>query len=388
MLQTEQIELGRKIFSYMDNGETARAAEPFANPVRDYISLEQAAAERQKFFRDGPIIVALTGDLPRPGDFITNDLTGQPILVVRGKDGVVRAFLNVCRHRGAPLAGADVSGGCKRAGNAFVCPYHGWTYALDGSLVGVTESKWFGDIDKAQHGLRPLPVAEKYGFIWVRPGGGAAIDPDAVLGDMAPEMAAYGYEGYVHYETRTLRQAMNWKLVVGTFLEGYHLKFLHRNTVGPLLRGTNATFDGYGPNLRMALPRTTFDQLRQQPEDKWNVLTHLAIVYVLFPNIVLVWQGDHMETWRIYPAGNGADECVMHASLYIPEPVADDKMRRHWDRNMKLLLDTVEVEDFPLGENIQRGFHSGAQEHLLFGRNEPALAHYHRSIHQALGLAA
>jgi hypothetical protein len=115
------------------------------------------------------------------------------------------------------------------------------------------------------------------------------------------------------------------------------------------------------------------------------VLKHVAIVYELFPNTVLVWQGDHMETWRVFP-GKTPDESVMHASLYIPEPAATDKAKRHWDRNMKLLLDTVEKEDFPLGEDMQRGFHSDAQDHLLFGRNEPALAHFHRSVHEALGL--
>ena len=91
-------------------------------------------------------------------------------------------------------------------------------------------------------------------------------------------------------------------------------------------------------------------------------------------------------TWRVFPANDSADEARMHVSLYTPEPTLTESARRHWDRNMDLLLDTVESEDFPIGEDIQRGFHSGAQEHITFGRNEPALGHYHGAIKAALGI--
>jgi phenylpropionate dioxygenase-like ring-hydroxylating dioxygenase large terminal subunit len=385
MEHATQVELGRTLFTYIDKGEQARSAAPFANPVRDYICRDQAGRERDLLFRDHPLILGMTADLPNPGDFFTNDFTGRPILVVRGKDGKVNAFLNVCRHRGAKLATADLAQGCARTGGSFTCPYHGWAYGLDGRLLGVREADAFGEVDRSTHGLRRLAAVERNGFIWVRPGGEEPFDPDALLGTLAPEMAAYRFERYSHYETRTLRRAMNWKLVIGTFLEGYHIKVLHRNTISSLLLGAQTSFDPYGRNLRMAVPRAGFETLRETPEHEWDVLKHTAVVYELFPNTVLVWQGDHMETWRVFP-GNTPDESVMHASLYIPEPALTDKAKRHWDRNMKLLLDTVEKEDFPLGEDMQRGFHSGAQDRLLFGRNEPALAHFHRSVHEALGL--
>lgn len=385
MEHATQVELARTMFSYIDKGEQARSASPFANPVRDYICPNQAAHERDLLFREHPLILGMTADLPKVGDFFTNDFTGRPILVVRDKDGKVNAFLNVCRHRGAKLATADLAQGCARAGASFVCPYHGWAYGLDGQLLGVRDAEAFGDVDRGTHGLRRLAAVERHGFIWVRPGGDTPFDPDTILGDLTPEFAAYGFERYSHYETRTLRRAMNWKLVIGTFLEGYHIKVLHRNTIAPLILGAHTTFDAYGRHGRMAVPRPGLAALREMPERDWDVLRHTAVVYALFPNTVLVWQGDHMETWRVFP-GASPDESVMHASLYIPEPALTDKAKRHWDRNMKILLDTVEQEDFPLGENMQRGFHSGAQDHLLFGRNEPALAHFHRSVHQALGL--
>ena len=269
----------------------------------------------------------------------------------------------------------------------FVCPYHAWTYGRDGHLIGITEEKIFGPIDKASHGLRRLPVAERDGLIWVSAAPDGSIDIDRLLDGLAPEIAAYGFERYVHFETRVLRQKMNWKLVIDTFLEGYHIQVLHKNTVAPILHGTTIDFQHYGPNIRMTLPRKSITELRGLPEAQWDVLRHTAIVYILFPNVVLIWQGDHIETWRVYPAGNGTDEAVMHVSLYAPAPVTTEKSRQYWAKNMDLLLRTVELEDFPLGEDIQRGFHSGAQDHITFGRNEPCLAHYHRSIKQALQLA-
>ena len=110
----------------------------------------------------------------------------------------------------------------------------------------------------------------------------------------------------------------------------------------------------------------------------------LAAIYVLFPNTVFIMQGDHVETWHMFPAGDGTDESVMYVSLYTPEPAASDSARRHWDRNMDLLINTVEKEDFPLAEGVQRGFYSGAQDAIVFGRNEPALQHFHKSVKSAL----
>jgi phenylpropionate dioxygenase-like ring-hydroxylating dioxygenase large terminal subunit len=382
MRQEMQIELGRQLLSALDERRTALAKTIYQNPVGDYTSAGQVELEGRRFFRESPLVMGLSGDLPQPGDFITNDLASVPILLVRRDDGQVSAFLNVCRHRGTKVAE-----GCGKGQKTFVCPYHGWSYGRDGRLLGITDNRAFGEIDRHSHGLRPLPVKEEHGLIWVWPSPGeASIEPDRLLGGLAPELASYGLGHYAHYETRILHRRMNWKLVVDTFLEAYHVPILHRNTIAPLINGKATVFDPHNGNLRMVVPRTTIDELRALPEDRWQLLKHIAVIYVLFPNVVLVWQGDHVETWRVYPAGNGADESAMHVSLYTPEPAVTGKAREHWTKNMDLLLRTVEQEDFPLAEAMQRGFRSGAQDHIKFGRNEPALAHYHQAVHAALGL--
>ena len=223
-------------------------------------------------------------------------------------------------------------------------------------------------------------MIEKHGLIWVRPSPGDRLAIELELGGLEADMAAYGFDGFHHYETRTLQKRMNWKLVVDTFLETYHVNVLHRNTIASIIQSNLGAFDGFGPNLRLIAARDNFDELRQMSEADWDLIPYSAIVYILFPNTVFLMQRDHLETWRVYPASDRVDQCRMYVSLYTPEPALTESAKRHWNANMDLLLATVEGEDFPLIEGIQQGFQSGAQDCITFGRNEPALAHYHKAI--------
>ena len=225
-------------------------------------------------------------------------------------------------------------------------------------------------------------------MIWLSPTPRAQFDLDALLGGLECDFASYRLETYHHYETRVLRRQINWKVVVDTFLESYHLAALHQRTVHPILYSNLGTFDAFRRNLRSVFARRTIGELQEMPEAEWNLIPYSAIIYVLFPNTVFIMQGDHVETWHVFPAGDGTDQSVMYVSLYTPEPALTDSAKRHWDRNFDLLMATVEKEDFPLSEGMQRGFHSGAQDEVLFGRNEPALQHFHKSVKAALAEAA
>jgi phenylpropionate dioxygenase-like ring-hydroxylating dioxygenase large terminal subunit len=384
MRRPEQIAEAKKLLAHLSNRTTALADAIYRNPVKDYTCPLQAARERETFFRDGPINIGLSALLPQAGDWMTHDYTGVPILIVRRADESLGAFLNVCRHRGARLAegcgtGKSGSGGAR----SFSCPYHGWTYGLDGSLVARPEEASFAAAERATHGLRMLPVVEKYGMIWVGPNPDRPLAVDTLLDGVADDLAAFGLGSYHHYETRVLSREMNWKLAVDTFCETYHLAYLHPDTVSPLFHNNRANFAAFGRNHRMIAARRTLDELRDQPEDAWDFFAHSAIIYVLFPNTVFLFQRDHVETWHIFP-GERVDSCTMYVSLYIPEPAVSDSAKRHWDNNFNLLMATVESQDFPTCEGMQRGFPSGAQESIVFGRNEPALQHFHRSIAAAL----
>jgi phenylpropionate dioxygenase-like ring-hydroxylating dioxygenase large terminal subunit len=237
----------------------------------------------------------------------------MPLLLVRQLDGSLRAFLNVCRHRGARLANG--TGGGVRD---LICPYHGWCYGIDGKLLVRPDERSFAEIDKSARGLCELMAVEKYGMIWVSPTPTLHFDVDALLGGLERDLVAYGFGSYCHYETRVLQRRMNWKLVVDTFLETYHLSALHPNTVHPIFYANIGTFDAFGRNLRMIAARRTIEKLRELPESEWNLIPYSLIIYVLFPNTVFVMQGDHLETWHVYPFGDAPDESVMYTSLYTP----------------------------------------------------------------------
>jgi phenylpropionate dioxygenase-like ring-hydroxylating dioxygenase large terminal subunit len=194
------------------------------------------------------------------------------------------------------------------------------------------------------------------------------------------ELEAYNVPGYHLHETRVTEQSINWKIAIDTFLEPYHFGLLHRNSIGPLFFHDMCLVDEYGPHLREVLPRKSVDALRGRPHGKWNLPEHSAIVYVLFPNTVWVMQIDHVELWRIYPHPDDPAKCTLTMDFLVPEPVTTDKAREHWQKNMDLLMKTVLEEDFPTGVTIQEGLSSGAQTHVTFGRNEPALAHFENTV--------
>jgi len=381
MLPETQRELTRMAFEHLDAGTTAMAPDGLRNPVTAYIDPERFEQESAALFRTYPLLVGLTCLAPEAGDYFVDDLAGVPVLVVRGSDGVLRAFFNVCRHRGSRVVEGRGS-----AARSFSCPYHAWTYDTSGRLMRIPCREGFADVDVENTSLTELPLVERHGLIWVVPSEGNAPDIDAQLGGLAPELASYGLEGYSHFGTATLTPEINWKVGIDTFLEAYHLAILHPTTVGPLYHNNLSLSDGFGLNHRMVAIRKTFEKMRGAADVVGDFLTHTIQLYTLFPNVMFIHQADHIEIWRSFPRDGRVDASSVELSLYVPEPVTSDSARRYWQANMDLALDTVDREDFRLSERIQRGYGSGAQSHLTYGRNEPALIHFHRSIRQALGL--
>jgi phenylpropionate dioxygenase-like ring-hydroxylating dioxygenase large terminal subunit len=379
MQRAEQVAIGQRLFDYIDHRTTAMADTVYRQPVREYTCPEIAAEEQRRFFRQRPLCVGMSGLLPEPGAYYTHDLSGLPLLLARAEDGEVRALLNVCRHRGARVA-AD----CGK-GRAFVCPYHAWTYGLDGRLVQRPADESFTAAPRERHGLTQLTAIERDGLIWVSPAAGRVFSLDQHLAGLSGELAAFDLAGFHHYESRVLTRRMNWKLMLDTFLESYHFCVLHKDSICSVFYENLSTFDTWGPHFRLVGARRTIEDMRRVPVSNWNLMPHMVAIYVFFPNTVLVWQLDHIELWQIFPGEDAPEESRVLLSLYTPEPAITDSARRHWDNNLDLVVHVVENEDFPVGEGVQRGFHSGAQQHIVFGRNEPALAHFHRTVTAGIG---
>ena len=351
-------------------------------PVETYVSRERFSREVATLFRRYPVVVAFSAQLRKPGDFVTSIDTGQPILVVRGTDGKLRAFLNVCRHRSAMLE-ITPCGANKRA---FVCPYHGWSYDLTGRLVGITDGAWFGDLDRGTHGLRQLAVAERCGMDWVVPtaleeGERADFDIGSFLGAVAPDLDSWDMAGWEVHSTTPIRPRMNWKLVIDTFLELYHFRYLHSASVAPLFLDNITTYERRDRHSRFAVAKKTLLEIDKEPREKWRLLDHAVMLYNLFPHTVLAYTADHCAVFTSYPVS--PDEALINVSILVDPAVRATRPESYWDTNRDLILAAL-AEDFAVGSTIQANFRSGANQVQTFGKFEKALDWYHSEIEAAL----
>lgn len=375
----EQRRVTRELLEMLQGSRPNGVGQPFEHGVDAYVSRSFAELEERLIFAQQPQMVALSCELAEPGAVLTDEVGPAPVVVVRGRDGVARAFLNVCRHRSAPV---ELERCATR--HSLMCPYHGWTYGLDGELRAISDPGGFEGLEPGDRGLVQLPVLEIGGMIFVHPQPGGAFEEDG-RSELAEQLGGYGLETLHRWRSEEFTYDFNWKLGLETFHETYHFAWLHATTVGTLLHGNRSHYTGWGRHHRMAIPRRSIDALAEQHEDDWVPLDHLVVVQQVFPNSLVIWLKDHVETWRAYPDPTDPGRCRIRLTLFTPTAPADEREEAHWELNWKLTMDTVDNEDFRLAAGIQRGMASGAQDAVVYGSNEPALQHFARTIRHAVG---
>lgn len=370
----------RLISTFLDHRrrhESLKSGDMTAVDVDVYRSAAVHEAEQRVLFAGLPQLVGLSSDLPGPDTFCTRPDLCSPTVLTRGGDGRARAFVNVCRHRGALVAS-----GRGRA-RQLSCPYHAWSYGLDGALRRIPDADSFPGVDPAACGLQEIPLLERNGMLWLLPDGPGRADGDRLrLGGLDAELAALDLGSYQHWRTERRELAMNWKLVIETFLEPYHFAALHRATVGPYFMANLCSVETFGPHVREFLPRMSMLELADRPTSEWSLLPHTVVVHVMFPGTVLVWLLDHVETWRVAPHPTDPARCSFELDFYLPRDSA--RTEEYWEKNWNQTITTVLTEDFPAMEGVQRGLSSGVNTHFLVGRNEPALAAFQRAVRDAL----
>jgi phenylpropionate dioxygenase-like ring-hydroxylating dioxygenase large terminal subunit len=378
MDRTQEIALIERFGASSPAERFTYAAASMRNPASHYTDPEWFDDEMAVLFRAKPLFVGLSVECSEPGAHLVRSLGGIYIAVVRQRDGSLRAFVNMCRHRGASLFAGDGIGNSRR----IVCPYHAWTYDMDGQLLNRPNSYGtFDDVSDACNLMRRA-VVEKHGLIYVDPTSDAAFDVDEQLHGTQREFKGYGIETAHPVETRVSTWKMNWKLLLDAFLEPYHVPYLHQKTINPVFL-PHQFFDSFGPLPRVVgLRRTVVAQTTTEPREEWTLFPHAAAVYVLLPNALMTYQGDHLETWRIEPID--VETTRAYTTIFAPEPPATDKARDYWLRNLEVLCDVSFNEDFPMQEQIQRNLKSGAMTDVFYGRIEPALVHYHTSVNEAV----
>ena len=374
------LDIKDRLQSLIVNKETDYAKSIYKNAVIEYIDASIANTEKKIIFEESPICLGTAALVPNQGDWFTVDIGDKSILIVRNNKTEISAYLNICSHRGAKL----VEGSGTKA-YAFKCPYHSWVYNLDGELKARPRENAFEEINKDQCSLQKFELDNHQGFLWLIMDKKAKNKHSSNKADLNELLIDYDFNKYQHFKSIKIYPKLNWKLAVDTFLELYHIDELHTKSLAPIIKNDLQLFDTYGKNIRVIGARHSAVKLNRVLKDQREFDIHTIQLRILFPNTILVCHPDHVEVWQILPK-NEVNECEVSFSLYTKEAFSSKSAIRHWDNNFNLALNAVVKEDFPLGENVQKGFYAAPKRKIIFGKNEPALQHFHKQIKLDLNL--
>ena len=334
--------------------------------VDRYRSEARYHEELRAFYRQRWIAVGHESEVSEPGCFFTARVAGASVLVVRDGDGEVRAFHNVCRHRGSRVVDGR---GCKKS---FACPYHGWTYGLDGALLGVPHEWGFEGLDKSGSGLVRAAAATSAGIVFVRLEGDAPLEHPAL-----DEIRSFVPPGSVAFCRRERVVEASWKIIVDGALEAYHIKRAHAGTIYPMFIDNVGVVERLGNDLRVVMPKRTIRELDEANRERWALREHSNIVYYLFPNALVLVLGDHAMLVMVEP--ETAARTRVHSMMLVPPGGARDD---YWRKNEQLFQVTLD-EDYAVGESIQAGLASGANTHVTLGRFEKGIRLFHAILDDA-----
>ncbi len=374
MQRTTEIAVAKALLS-LESEKSAFLDDGVAeSPVHAYTDPERFRLESDRIFRRTPQPAVHSSELPEPGSFVRRSIAGLPLLFTRDADGLAHAFLNVCRHRGTRLV--DDERGCKQR---FSCPYHAWTWNNRGDLIGVPhEKQGFPGLERDKTALVRVGSVETHGWVWVQPDSDEAPDVEDFLEGLAGDFDWFesGDHVVVHSDEQLINA--NWKILVEGGIEAYHFRVAHRDTIAPFFFDNLSSYEAFGPHLRSVLARRSLAELRDQPEDQWRLRDHSQVLYSLFPVNQLLVQADHFVWVQSEPLS--ASQTRLRLSTLAPRDRLDtDDDRLHWQKNHAITRTTL-TEDFVIGESIQSGLNSGANETLTFGRFEGALARFNESV--------
>lgn len=343
--------------------KAAPLAEPdpldgWSLPAWTYADAEFFEAEKERVFAPSWQVVCHVSDVPAAGNWHTLEYIGESVIVVRGAEGALRAFTNVCRHRGSRLV--DGASGCAKK---LVCPYHAWTYDLDGRLTGVPDAASYPALDKADHGLAPVDLEVWNGFVFVRlvDDGGPSVA--AMMAPYAAMVAPYRFEELTALGRVTLRpRAVNWKNVGDNYSDGLHIPVAHPGL-------TRLFGKGYGVEASEHADRMWGD-LIDQPSAIWSermyqrllpAVPHLPddrqrhwLYFKLWPNVAFDIYPDQVDFMQWLPVSPTA--CLIREISYV---LPDDRREMRAARYLNWRINRqVNAEDTALIERVQAGMGS------------------------------
>ena len=360
-------------------GESRAAPEVSEVPASVYTDPAYYAREKQAIYDRLPQILCPSALLPDPGMAVPHDATGRPLLITRDGEGKAHVFLNVCRHRGTRLVeGTEVL--CQKR---LVCPYHAWTYSVDGRLLALPRPDTFPGLDKDTKGLIELPSREAGGLIWFCPREETA---DFALAEtLGEDFDALGMGEHVLFRRKTHEVAANWKLIMDAFLESYHVTRLHAQTIGPFFKDGVTSGDMIGPHSRSAVGRLE-EMEGVDLTDMAALRRVVTFAYQMLPGALIIPSPDYVNVMTMMPQAH--DRTLVEDFMLIPEHPATDKALAHWERSWALLDGGVFAsEDFRAAELGQQGLSTGAVPSLTLGTLEGGIHRFHETVEEALRAA-
>jgi choline monooxygenase len=352
----------------------AQIARAWTLPASFYTDGSVLVAEKEKIFARTWQVVGHASQVANPGDYFTTDLTGEPLVFVRGLDGRLRGFYNVCRHRAGPPAE-----GCGSR-KLFRCGYHGWTYGLDGALLSATEIEGVEGFHPEDFALKPVPTEEWFNLVFVNLDA-AARPLGESLGALPEQAEKYPFAQMKLFERRTYDMKCNWKTYVDNYLEAYHLPSVHPGlnreldynayVVEPHARGHEGYVRQFSP-IRGALPGDAAPRRYQSArEDLSQNMT--ADYFWIFPNWMLNCYPDNVSLNIVLPVE--AERSLAIFEWYLPE-------QDHGAPAAKASVEfshQIQKEDVGICETVQKNLRSRSYSRGRFSvKQEKGVHAFHR----------
>jgi phenylpropionate dioxygenase-like ring-hydroxylating dioxygenase large terminal subunit len=360
--------------------EVDAVVEPLeaTRPNAIFTGQERFDAEQARIFRRYPVPVTVSALLPEPGMVVAHDGYGVPLLISRTRSGEVKAFINACQHKGSKLLeDCEVH---KRG--RVTCPYHAWTYAIDGKLIGVARNEAFLNLDKAERSLVELPAREWGGVIYVQLD--RAIEPDwsQLHPQIADDFASLGIPDAYVYGRKTFDLKANWKVILEPFLEGYHVQRLHAASIGDLFQDAPNIVDMFGANIRQVSGRIGYIPEMLDEDPSQNVHKLVTHAYTAFPNCVVVTSQYYTSVMILMP--RAPDRTTVEYFMLTPGAPTTDKAKEVFERSFKLILDVFGGEDFRAAEISQVGLAAGVPETTVYCGLEGNIVRYYEALEALL----
>ena len=371
MSREQLVSMTRRNIAHSKNGTVPLEDGVKRIPSTNYYDADRWQTEMDRIFRRVPLVLGFSVELTEPNSYKAMDVMGTPVLLVRGDDGVLRSFVNMCSHRGAVVM-EEGTGVTRR----FSCPYHAWVYNTEGALVGMLDKENFGEIDMSCHGLTQLPVAERAGIVFGGITPGMHFDIDEYLCGYG-EMLEHLDLANCTYVGKQSVGGPNWKLAYDGYLDFYHLPILHKDTFGPTYNNKTIN-DAWGPHQRNVQPDERYLALAELPEDEWQISKMVSGVWTIFPHISIASfdaGGKLFMISQLFPGETPETSVTTQHFLAVDAP--DGDRLNIIEKQMDFLLHVVRDEDYYTGNRIQRAVKTGVKSEFVFGRNEGPCQRFH-----------